>query len=58
LEIRAAVEPYDYKTYAIRKSVFSTWLEETRELVAGAAVIAIRTAGHGASVSERLSAKR
>jgi FkbM family methyltransferase len=41
LEIRAAVEPYGYKTYAIRKTVFSTWLEETRELVAGATDYAI-----------------
>ena len=31
LEIIAAVESYGYKTHAIRKSVFSTWLEGTRE---------------------------
>jgi FkbM family methyltransferase len=35
-EIRAAVEPYGYETRAIRKSVLSTWLEETGELVSDA----------------------
>jgi FkbM family methyltransferase len=33
-EIRSIVAPYGYKTYAIRKSAFSTWLEETSGIIA------------------------
>jgi hypothetical protein len=35
-QIRAMTAPLGYKTLVIRKSAFSTWLEETTELVRGA----------------------
>lgn len=35
-QICAMTAPFGYKTFAIRKSAFSTWLEETTELVRGA----------------------
>jgi FkbM family methyltransferase len=35
-QIHESVEGFGYKTYAIRKSISSTWLEETSKLVNGA----------------------
>jgi FkbM family methyltransferase len=35
-QIYESVEGFGYKTYVIRKSIFSTWLEETSKLVNGA----------------------
>jgi FkbM family methyltransferase len=40
-QIRKSVQASGYKIFAIRKSVFSTWLEETIDLVKGASDYAI-----------------
>jgi FkbM family methyltransferase len=40
-EVRSYTEPWGYKTHAIRRSLFSTWLQETTGLIAGSTDYAI-----------------